>query len=81
MNNGKQSTGTTAALAGSAAGYLITIFMWLCKHFQIDDMDLATATAFVSTALMLAGAIGHFAENICRFFKAVLRIKTDPSQP
>lgn len=59
----KQSTGTTAALAGGIAGYLVTILMYLAHHFGINDMTVEVATAFVSVAIFIAGGISHFIER------------------
>jgi hypothetical protein len=55
--------GATAALAGGIAGYLVTILMYLAKHFGIDDMTMEVATAFVSIAIAIAGGVSHFIEG------------------
>lgn len=78
MPKPQQSAGSTMALAGGATGYLIVILMYLAKHFGIEDMDVTVATAFVSTALMIAGAVANFAHEIGCF---VLRICGRPPLP
>ena len=40
-----------------------SVFMWLCRHFGIDDMTVADATAFVSIAVFVAGGIHHHFEQ------------------